>query len=120
MLVLRRMFYIKERKLSRLFGCYLSNKIRTIICQKKNMKKVLKKDQKQQSENISRLCICICHEAHGVFFEASSLAFRKQCENTFYLPKYVYLYMIAGKRKHESQNSVKGFPGTGANSRLSQ
>lgn len=76
-LVLRRMFYIKERKLPRLFRCYLSNKIRTIICQNKNMKKVLKKDQKQQSDNISRLYICICHESHGVFFKASSLAFGK-------------------------------------------
>lgn len=45
-LVLRRIFYIEERKLSRLFRCYLSNKIRTIICQNKNMEKSVKKGSK--------------------------------------------------------------------------
>lgn len=47
------------------------------------------------------------------FFKTSSFAFRKFCENIFYLPKHMYLFMIAGKRKHESQRCPEGLPGTG-------
>lgn len=57
------------------------------------------------------LYICLLWLSWLFFFKTSSFAFRKWCENIFYLPKDIH--MMAGKRKHESQRSPEGFPGTG-------
>lgn len=47
-----------------------------------------------------------CYDSHGFFFKTPSFAFRKWCENILYLPKYMYLYMIAGKRKPKEPRGV--------------
>lgn len=103
-------FCIKERKWYRLFGNYLSNKVRMITCQKKNMKKSITEGIEINIEYI-QAChpICGCHDSHSFCFEA----FLKQwCENILYLPKYVSWYRMAGKRKRESWTSKEDFLGT--------
>lgn len=68
---------------------------------------------KINSQRLYPCTIFVCYDSHVFFFKTSSFAFRKWCGNVFYLPKHMYLYMIAGKRKHESQRSPEGVSGTG-------
>lgn len=107
-LVLRKIFYIKERKWSRLFGNYLSNKVRTITCQKKNMKKSITERIKT---NIEYMLLAIPFVAVMSLTVFALKPFHRQwCENILYLPKYVSWYRMAENEKERKLNQHRGFP----------
>lgn len=117
-LVLRKIFYIKERKWSRLFGNYLSNKVRTISCQKKNMKKSITERIKTNIEYI-QACPHLWLSWVSQFLLWSLFSDSDVKISSTYLNTWADIGWLS-MRKRESWSNPEGFLGTETRTLLSQ
>lgn len=112
-LVLRRMFYIKERKLSRLFGCYLWNKIRAITCEKKNMKNVFKRFK--INNQIIYLSSVFASVLSPMFFSLKSLLLHSEIDvkiSSTYLNTCTYIWQL-GRESIKAEPARRVFQALG-------